>query len=177
MDVSPKGKDISPEGKDISPKGRDTSLEGKDKPPEERDTELKDSDITAEETNTGNDRMDAGALWTGWFMLSIAIALFILSTSIFLWGLDSVFSSKRFPQDTDTPCFLAFLVMGIIFLVLGVVYRDMAVHPDIFEDDDEGKSKHLAKREEWDRIKQRVKEIESGKESSGEEGVTLDGTE
>ena len=110
--------------------------------------------------------MDKGTLWMGWMMLGIAIALFVLSLAIFVWGLDMVFPGKRFPSDTDTPCFLAFLVMGIIFLTLGVVYRDMAVHPEIFENQNVEKSKHLAKREEWERIKQRVKELESGKERS-----------
>ena len=89
-------------------------------------------------------------------MLSIAVALFILSLSIYLLGLEGVFSSKRFPDDTDTPCMLAFLVLGIIFLNLGVVYRDMAVHPELFEKEETRKDEWEKMREEWKMIKKRL---------------------
>lgn len=105
---------------------------------------------------------EKGTLVTGWFMLSIALALFILSLSIFLFGLETVFSSKKFPDDTDTPCYLSFLVMGIIFLVLGIVYRDMALHPEFFTGGDQEKNAYLTKKEEWERIKKRVKEHDLG---------------
>lgn len=101
---------------------------------------------------------EKGSLVTGWFMFSIALALFILSLSIFLFGLEMVFSNKKFPDDTDTPCYLSFLVMAIIFLVLGIVYRDMALHPEFFSEENREKSVHLTKKEEWERIKKRVKE-------------------
>jgi len=101
-----------------------------------------------------------GSLITGWIMLGLSIGLFMISLAIYLYGLREVFVGKRFPDDTDTPCMLAFLVLGIIFLNLGVVYRDMAVHPELFEEEMEQKNAALKKREEWENIRKRVKGYE-----------------
>lgn len=129
-----------------------------------------------ENTDGGGEgeKMEYGSLLTGYLMLGIALALMLVSLSIYLWGLDSVFTGKRFPDDIDTPCFLAFLVMGIIFLTLGVVYRDMAVHPELFTADKGGRTEHLRKREEWEAIKRRVKELESGDSEPTRSGDPLD---
>ena len=131
-------------------------------------TETMDSESRGTDVSDMN-LAEKGSLVTGWFMLTIAIALFILSMSIFLFGLETVFSNKKFPDDTDTPCYLSFLVMGMIFLILGIVYRDMAVHPEFFENENMEKSTYLTKKEEWEKIKKRVKEQDR------ESKVLLDG--
>jgi len=66
-------------------------------------------------------------------MLSIAAVLFVLGLLIHLFGLSGVFPAKRFPYAMDTPCMLSFVVLGIIFLNLGIIYRDMTVHPGLFQ--------------------------------------------
>ncbi len=109
--------------------------------------------------------MDYESLFTGWTMLSLAIGLFLLSFSIWLLGLEGVFASKRFPEDTDTPCMLAFFVLGLIFLNLGVIYRDMAVHPELFEQEAGKKEEKARKKEEWHLIKSKA---ESGEEDMGD---------
>ena len=138
------------------------------------DEEPKGGPIEIEQQKSGEE-LDKASLFTGWIMLGIAIALFVISFSIAMWGLDTVFANKRFPSDTDTPCYLAFMVMGTVFLVLGMVYRDMAVHPEIFENVKEEKSEYLKKREEWERIKQRVRELEcsQAKENGGASGTEI----
>jgi len=107
-------------------------------------------------------------------MLIVAFVLFMISLAIFLFGIEEVFTGKRFPDDMDTPCMLAFLVLGIIFLNIGVIYRDMSVHPEFFEDESGYKDDATKKREEWEIIKERVKLFEKdflvdSKEESGQE--------
>jgi len=107
-----------------------------------------------QESEEGSDNL---TLFTGWSMLSIAIFLMVLSLSIYLYGLQGIFSTKKFPEDTDTPCALAFLVLGIIFVNIGIVYRDMAVHPEFFEDGSEEKEKKEKHKHDWDMIKKKVR--------------------
>ena len=95
-------------------------------------------------------------LLIGWVMLTIAISLFVLSFFIFIHGLDTVFPGKRFPGNTETPCMLTFVVMGIIFLNLGIVYRDTVVHPEFFREELEEKHEKDRKRREWELIKKRA---------------------
>lgn len=102
-------------------------------------------------------KTDYGSIVTGWIMMIIASSLFIISIGIFFLGLNDVFPGKRFPADTDTPCMLAFLVLGLIFLNLGIVYRDMALYPEYFEQEIRKKELMGGKKEEWERIKRQVK--------------------
>jgi len=172
--------------------GSEESAERSGKGKKKMESEESTDDNEKMESETATDRtekMDSGSLVTGWLMLSIAIILFIISLSIYLYGLETVFSNKRFPDDSDTPCFLAFLVMGIIFLNLGIVYHDMALHPELFEEDDSERSVYMAKKKERERFKRRVKELEHemsgdifggakgkmGEEMTGETNRTMSG--